>query len=146
MFPQTSYRAGFQNHKKPHYPAHQARLLAYYQWWLTLLFSMAFFATVGPFIYFYIQKKAEDRLFQEQKRYQATLRQASSGMGRIKDLNRLVNLIVHIVTRTVRLEHSSIFLLDSQSNKYFLRSTRSREVRFHTSDEINPESTLVQQL
>ena len=36
-------------------------------WWLVPLVTSTVLATAGPFIYLYIQKKAEDRLFQEQK-------------------------------------------------------------------------------
>lgn len=95
-------------------------------WWMVPLVSSTILATAGPFIYLYIQKKAENRLLQEQKRYQATLRQASLGMGRIKDLKKLMNLIVYIVTRTVHLEHSSIYLFDDFEKKYFIEASRNR--------------------
>jgi len=96
------------------------------KWWIVPLVSSTVLATAGPFIYLYIQKKAENRLLQEQKRYQATLRQASLGMGRVKDLKKLMNLIVYIVTRTVHLEHSSIYLYDDSEKKYFIEASRNR--------------------
>ncbi len=94
-------------------------------WWIVPLISSTVLATAGPFMYLYIQKKAEDRLLQEQHRYQMTLRQASSGMSRIKDLRKLLKLIVHIVTRTVHIEHSSIYLLNPNEKKYCLEAFRS---------------------
>ncbi len=115
-------------------------------WWLAPLVSSTVLATAGPFIYLYIQKRAENRLFQEQKRYQSTLRQASAGMGRIKDLNRLVNLIVHIVSRTVRLEHALVYLQDPQTRTYVLKAHRSRAVRFKTQDVIESNSEIVKVL
>ena len=115
-------------------------------WWLVPLISSTVLATAGPFVYLFIQKKAEDRLFQEQKRYQSTLRQASAGMGRIKDLTRLVNLIVHIVSRTVRLEHTLVYLFDSRSNQYQLRAFRARSARFKTQEAINNDSAIVKRL
>lgn len=115
-------------------------------WWMVPLVSSTVLATAGPFIFLYIQKKAEERIFQEQRRYQNTLRQASSGMGRIKDLDRLVNLIVHIVTKTVRLEHALIYLIDVQQKKYFLRSSRSQDVRFNPAPEIDSSSPLIKYL
>jgi len=111
-------------------------------WWLAPLISSTVLATAGPFIYLFIQKRAEARLFQEQKRYQSTLRQASTGMGRIKDLNRLVNLIVHIVSRTVRLEHTSVYLFDQQIQKYVLKAQRSKAARFKIQDSIETNSEL----
>ena len=116
------------------------------KWWLAPLITSTVLATAGPFIYLYIQRRAENALFQEQKRYQSTLRQASIGMGRIKDLNRLVNLIVHIVTRTVRLEHSIIYLYDKNSGDFSYAASRSRQVRFHPQQVINGKSFLVKYL
>src|SRR3989338_6469953 len=115
-------------------------------WWLAPLIVMTILATAGPFIYLYIQNRAEARLFQEQRRYQATLRQASYGMGRIKDLKRLLNLIVHIVTRTVGLENSSVYINDQGAKSYRLGASRSRALRFHTAEQIENSSPLIEQL
>ncbi len=115
-------------------------------WWLAPLISSTVLATAGPFIYLYIQKRAEDRLFQEQKRYQSTLRQASAGMGRIKDITRLVNLIVHIVSRTVRLEHALVYLFDSESHLYQLRAARAKLARFKTQQAIENNSAIIKHL
>lgn len=115
-------------------------------WWLVPLISSTVLATAGPFIYLYIQKRAEARLFQEQKRYQSTLRQASAGMGRIKDITRLVNLIVHIVSRTVRLEHALVYLFNSETNLYQLRAARAKFARFKTQEVIGNNSSIIKHL
>jgi len=94
--------------------------------WLIPITLMGFFATAGPFIYLYIQKRAEDRLLQEQRRYQTTLRQASAGMGRIKDLKKLLNLIVYIVTRAVHLEHALVYVNDKAKNQFVLGAFKRR--------------------
>jgi len=96
--------------------------------WLMPVSLMAVCATVGPFIYLYIQKKAEEQLLVEQRQYQATLRQASLGMGRIKDLKRLLNLIVYVVARVVRVEHASVYLLDRDSGKYMLKAFKGHKI------------------
>ncbi|MBF0522839.1 MAG: GAF domain-containing protein [Candidatus Omnitrophica bacterium] len=93
-------------------------------WWMIPLIASTALATAGPYIYLYIQKRAEDRLLKEQHLYQNTLRRASLGMGRIKNLKRLLELIVHIVARTVRIEHCSIYLLHEDSNQYTLRALK----------------------
>ena len=85
-------------------------------WWLVPMVVLTILATVGPFIYLYIQKRAEEQLLKEQRRYQSTLSQASAGMGRIKDLKRLLELIVYIVTRAVRLDHSSVYIFDQNKS------------------------------
>ncbi|MBF0490394.1 MAG: GAF domain-containing protein [Candidatus Omnitrophica bacterium] len=88
---------------------------------------MSVLATAGPFIYFYIQKRAEDSLLKEQRAYQATLRQASGGMGRIKDLQKLLHMIVYVVTRTVRLEHAVIYIYDDVKKIYKLGAFKHRK-------------------
>src|SRR3989344_7653213 len=115
-------------------------------WWLAPLIVMTVLATAGPFIYLYIQNRAEARLFQEQRRYQATLRQASYGMGRIKDLKRLLNLIVHIVTRTVGIEFSTVYINDQGAKSYRVGASSSRAVQFHTAEQIDSSSPLIEQL
>ncbi len=93
-------------------------------WWVVPLTSSTILATVGPSIYLYVQRKAEDKLLQEQRRYQTTLRRASLGMGRVKDLKRLLKLTVNIVTRTVRIEHCEIYLSHKLSERYILKASQ----------------------
>ncbi|MBI3616982.1 MAG: GAF domain-containing protein, partial [Candidatus Omnitrophica bacterium] len=93
-------------------------------WWIAPLIGSTALATVGPSIYLFIQKKAEDSLLQEQRRYQAALRRASVGMGRVKDLKRLLKLTVNIVTRTVRIEHCEIYLSHKFSERYILKASQ----------------------
>ena len=121
-------------------------LLGIDYWWLMPLISSTLLATVGPFLYLFIQKRAEDRLLQEQRRYQTTLRQASLGMGRIKEINRLVNLIVHIVTRTVRIEHCIIYLRDVPDKKYKMRACRSQKTRFQPAESLDFNSAIIEYL
>ena len=85
---------------------------------------MMVLATTGPFIYLYLQKKIEKQLLIEQRQYQTTLKQASLGMGQIKNLKRLLNLIVHIVTRAVGIEHCEIYLYHEDSNQFTLKASR----------------------
>lgn len=94
--------------------------------WLMPVTLMGILATAGPFIYLYIQKRAEDKLLQEQKRYQTTLSQASAGMGRIKELKKLLNLIVYVVTRTVRLEHALVYTFNENKKEYVLGAFKRR--------------------
>lgn len=96
-------------------------------WWLFPLGLMAVLATAGPFIYIYLQRRAEDRLLKEQKRYQETLKHASVGMTRIRSLKKLLELITHIVTKSVRISYASVYLLDEENGEYLLQATRGNE-------------------
>ncbi|MDD5005583.1 MAG: ATP-binding protein [Candidatus Omnitrophica bacterium] len=115
------------------------------KWWFVPMGLLTVLATVGPFIYIYINTKAEDRLLREQRQYQNTLRQASSGMIRVRELNRLLNLIVHVVTKTVKLEFAAIFLLNSENNQYVMVAKRDSSV-LSKSFSLDINSSLIKQL
>jgi len=95
-------------------------------WWMAPLVMMALLATVGPFIYIYVERKAEDRLLAEQRRYQNTLKQASAGMTRIRNLRKLLNVITHIVTKTVRISYAAIYLHNQETDEYVLAVSRDK--------------------
>jgi signal transduction histidine kinase/uncharacterized membrane protein YhdT len=95
-------------------------------WWMWPLILMAVLATSGPFIYIFLERKAEDRLLKEQRRYQDTLKQASVGMTRIRDLKRLLDLIAHIVTKTVRIAYAGIYLYDVETDQFILQVSRDK--------------------
>lgn len=95
-------------------------------WWMLPLGLMAALATVGPFIYIYLDRKAEEKLLREQKRYQQTLKQASVGMTRIRDLRKLLDLITHIVTKTVRISYAAIYLYNRDTDEYILQVSRDK--------------------
>lgn len=99
------------------------RFLGKYWWFIPLLVSTVL-ASTGPYLYSLLQRRAEDQLLKEQRQYQATLRRASRGMGRIKDLKRLLSLIVQIVTRTVRIEHCEVYLFHEASDQYVLKASK----------------------
>ncbi len=92
--------------------------------WLFPVTLMAVLATGGPFLYLWIQRRAEASLLAEQRKYQTTLRQASAGMGRIRDLKKLLNLIVFILTRVVRIEHVMIYFIDRDTGDFHLAAAR----------------------
>ena len=66
-------------------------------------------------------------------------------MGRIKDIKRLLELIVYIVTRAVRLDHSAVYIFDQNKNKYLLGAYK-RNVLIDTAWEVSPDSPLVKHL
>ena len=115
-------------------------------WWMVPLVTMTVLATAGPYIYLYIQKRAEAKLLQEQRQYQATLRRASLGMGRIKDLKRLLDLIVHVVTRTVRIEHCEIYLFHETSKQFVLKASKSNKPNEPLISILEPDSVLIKYL
>ncbi|MBN1869994.1 MAG: GAF domain-containing protein, partial [Candidatus Omnitrophica bacterium] len=116
-------------------------------WFWAPMVSLLVLATAGPFIYLFIQRRAEEVLLQEQRQYQKTLRQASTGMARVKEIDKLLNLMVHIVSRTVRLEYCAIYLLDGTRGNYVLKASRGSEsLRSELLKELEAESVLIKRL
>jgi len=85
---------------------------------------MGLSATIGPGIYIYLGSKADGALLRDQKRYQNTLRQASIGIARIRNLKRLLELIAHIFIKTVKVTYVAIYLYDQNPDGYVLQVSR----------------------
>ena len=112
-------------------------------WWLLPAGLFSLLSFIGPFIYIIVQRRAEAVLSREQKAYQQTLLQASRGMTLIKDLNKLLRLIVHILTKTIRITHARIFLWDSEGKQFICKVSRG-DHRKQGSDVISEAAALIQ--
>ncbi|MCX5715494.1 MAG: ATP-binding protein [Candidatus Omnitrophica bacterium] len=91
-------------------------------WWMLPTGALAILATAGPFLYIYLQRKAEDRLLKEQRLYHEALREAGMGMTRIRDLQKLLDLIVNVVTKNGRIQHSAMYLYDDIRREFALKA------------------------
>jgi signal transduction histidine kinase len=94
-------------------------------WWLGPLVLLTALAAIGPFLYIYLQRRAETVLLRRQRAYQDTLKQAARELSRIHILKRLLNLIVHIVTKTVGISHAAVYLFDEGSQQFALKAARN---------------------
>jgi len=113
-------------------------------WWIVpFLFSTAL-ATLGPFLYVYFERKIEQRLLSEQKKYQNILKSASGGMIRIRKLDLLLRLVVYVVKKIVRIKHASIFLADEFNLRYDLRAKRISKGVCININHLNALSPLIQ--
>ena len=93
-------------------------------WWVAPVVLMGLLASLAPWLYIAIQKQAETKLLGDRRGYQRILWQASQGMTQIRDLQRLLRLVVHVITKTVGLTNASIFLEDVQEEVFILRTSR----------------------
>lgn len=114
-------------------------------WGLAPLILLTILATIGPFLYIYLQRRAEAIILRKQRAYQETLKQAARELARIHKSKKLLNLIVHIVTKTVGITHSAIYLLEEQSQQFILKATRNRK-RGNLLIRINKENPLIEWL
>lgn len=100
------------------------------RWWVWLLIAYAALATAAHYANLYLQRLAENRFLAEQRRYQATLRQASEGMTRIRQLPRLLKLTASILSRAVGLTHVSIYLQDGETKRYVQQVAKGKDGPF----------------
>lgn len=86
------------------------------------------FATLGPLIYRFLQKKAESVILNQQRHYQRILLQAAMGMVTEHNLEKLSKLIVFILIRTIKLNFATIFINEKGSDYYESKAMRSKTV------------------
>jgi len=116
------------------------------RWWVGLWIVGAVLATAAHYVNWYLQREAEARLLRAQRRYQQALLSASNGMTRVRELKRLLRLIVHVITKTVGLTHAAIFLYDSKEETFSLNAFRYHHLASSTDRVRNtdPAVTLLQ--
>lgn len=115
------------------------------QWWVWLWIICALLATAAHYANLYVQRFAENRLLAEQRRYQATLRRASEGMTRIRQLPRLLKLTVSILSRTVGLTYAAIYLVDLETKRYVLQVAKGKDGH-HAGTTLEIDDPLIQYL
>lgn len=81
----------------------------------------ALLASAAPFIYLFLQRRAEDLLLKDQRRYQHALRELSKTMTRIRDIDQLLKAIVLNVVDTVKVSFAGIYLKDEEYKSYRLK-------------------------
>lgn len=111
------------------------------EWFWLPMFSLLILATAGPFIYLYIQRKAEDRLLQEEKKVQELLTRASISMITVRDLQKLLKLIIDVVVKNLKVDNTAIYLLE---NDLYVLKVSEKEYKNHT--RIESDDPLIQRL
>ncbi|MFA6217133.1 MAG: ATP-binding protein [Candidatus Omnitrophota bacterium] len=91
-------------------------------WWMGPFSSLVMLGTIGPFVYVYLEKKAESILLREQRRYQETLKHVAVDLSRIRNLQKLIDYIAQTVTEVVRISHAIIYVLDAKKKVFLLKA------------------------
>jgi len=114
-------------------------------WWAAPVMLMGLLASLAPWIYIAVQKRAESKLLGERRGYQKVLWQASRGMTEIRELPRLLRLVVHVVTKTVGLTNAAVYLNDGKDEAFELKTERYQSNRQAAAvDLLAPNSPLVE--
>lgn len=115
-------------------------------WWLFPLLIATFTATMGVAFYFYLDKRAQERFLKEQREYQAVLKNVSSGMIRIRDLDHLLNFVVHLVTKTARISQAAIYLFDPRQDRLDLKAWRGKVAPTNFEEHFEASSDIIVEL
>ncbi len=81
-------------------------------------------------------------LFQKKYDYQKILKEASEGMTLVTDMKKLLNLIVRVVTKNMRVTGAGIFQFDESKDKYILKLRRGSN-RKHAGYALDKDDALV---
>ncbi len=93
-------------------------------WWWGMVF-MAVLASSGPFIYNYLRRQTEAQLLKEDRKRYAELKGFARTIGLVRDLDKLLKLIVYRLTKTLRISYGLIYLFDRESNLFSLGAVHS---------------------
>ena len=88
-----------------------------YHLWQLSTWAMLFLATAGPMVLGYFQKQAEQRILEDQRRYQETLKRASKGIRQIKSIEQITKTIVHIIHSSIGLKNTALYLRQENALK-----------------------------
>ncbi|MDD5730074.1 MAG: ATP-binding protein [Candidatus Omnitrophica bacterium] len=110
--------------------------------WVFPVTLMAAFATIGPFIYQFTRKRAEEIILRQQHAYQKTLKELSEKMTQIRDLDKLLKLIVLKVADTVKVDFAAIYMKDESSNMLKLKDYYPKRARSRFKDKLSYDGEL----
>lgn len=110
--------------------------------WAVFIFSIGIITVGMRPLEHWLVRLTDRFLFQKKYDYQKTLREASEGMTLVTDMKKLLNLIVRVVTKSVRVRSAAIFQFDEARDRYVLKIRRGMNRR-HTGYALDKDNTLV---
>jgi len=114
-------------------------------WFPATTFAI-FLATLGPFIYGYLKKQAEELILREQRRYQKVLSELSKTIIRIRDLDKLLETITLTLVEKLNLSFVGIYLKDEEHNSFRLKSILPKQIKPQFPEFIPLDSALTELL
>ena len=97
--------------------------------WLLAFLLVFILSSAAPVIYRSLQKKAERILLSEQEKYQQFLLQASMGMVEQKEISKLTQLIVRMITKSVKVKFAALFIYDEERQLYYCIASRGQHLK-----------------
>ena len=98
------------------------------QWFIASIILFAL-STIGPVSLKYLQGKTEKLLLAEQEKYQQFLLQASVGMVEQKEVSKLTQLIVRMITKSVRVKFAYLFIYNEEKQSFVCAVNRGEKIK-----------------
>ena len=116
------------------------------QWFIASIILFAL-STVGPASLKFLQGKTEKLLMAEQEKYQQFLLQASKGMVEQKEVSNLTQLIVRMITKSVKVKFASLFIYDEKRQLFVCTVNRGEKIKDRnvTFDNKSPLVTFIKE-
>lgn len=94
--------------------------------WIPML-SLLGLATLGPFVFIFLQKKAEGEILKDQRHNHTILMAAAQSLTLVREFHKLLNLLVRILTKTLGIKYATVYLCNREKNQYVFCVTRGGE-------------------
>jgi signal transduction histidine kinase len=117
-----------------------------YGLWQLATWITVFLASAGPFVFIYLRRRAEDIILKDQRRYQKALRELSKTMTRIRELDKLLKMIVLTVVDTVKVSYAGIYLKDDEYKSYSLKHCYPQKEKSRFQEFVPLDSPLIKLL
>lgn len=111
--------------------------------WILPVSVMAVFATAGPFIYIFLQRRAESIILKEQRHYQEVLKTLSKTMVNIRDLNELLKTNTSTIVEAVRVSFAAIYFKSSEYNSFQLKTCHPDSAKSRFQEFVSYDDSLI---
>ena len=113
-------------------------------WVITTIYSVVF-ASLSPFAFNFLRRRAEDIILRDQRRYQSALKELGKKMTLVRDLDKLLEAIVLGVAISVKNEFTAVYIKE-ENNTYQLKESYPEESRKKLPADIPVDSFFVKSL
>ena len=100
--------------------------------WEISTWAMLFLASLGPVIFNFLSKQAENRILEQQKRYQKVIETFSINLNTFKTVDNIINKTCYMLYKSIRLKNLAFYLMDD--DKLVIKRTDTNDDQYQ--DEI----------
>ena len=97
--------------------------------WIIPVSIMAVLATFGPFIFLYLQHRAENKLREEERRYQQAIANLTKKIAEIRDLDKLLDEEAAFIVKEVKADFCLMYLKSDEYKSFRLKSAHPIEAQ-----------------